>query len=65
MPLCQFRFGLAKLVFEDDGSLQHRDIKIPNNNYAWSTDTSIGIISSDGLFQSLLATGTSTIKVVD
>lgn len=26
MPLCQFKFGLANLVFEDDGALHHRKI---------------------------------------
>jgi hypothetical protein len=47
MPLCQFKFGLAKLVFEDDGTLQHHDIKIPNKNYDWTSDKKIGTIEAN------------------
>ncbi len=50
MPLCKFKFEIANLVFEDDGTLHHRTIKIPNANYKWSADSSIGKISDDGLF---------------
>jgi hypothetical protein len=50
MPLCKFKFEIANLVFEDDGTLHHRTIKIPNANYKWSADSAIGNISDDGLF---------------
>ena len=65
MPLCQFKFGLANLVFEDDGTLQHRKIKVPNPIYSWTSDKEIGTIAADGVFQSRVTKGTATIKVVD
>jgi hypothetical protein len=65
MPLCQFKFGLANLVFEDDGTLQHRKIKVPNPIYEWKSDKEIGTIASDGVFQSRVNKGTATIKVID
>lgn len=65
MPLSQFKFGLANLVFEDDGTLQHRKIKVPSPTYAWSSDSAIGTIGADGVFQSRVSKGTAAIKVVD
>jgi predicted lipoprotein with Yx(FWY)xxD motif len=52
-------------VFEDDGTLQHRKIKVPNPIYEWKSDKEIGTIASDGVFQSRVNKGTATIKVID
>ena len=65
MPLSQYNFSLCHLVFEDDGTLNHRSIKIPNPNYSWHSDTSVGAISDDGAFKSGVSKGTAEIKVVD
>lgn len=65
MPLCQFKFGLEKLVFSDDGSLEHTLIQIPSANYKWAANSTIGSIRADGVFQSNLTKGTSGILVVD
>jgi hypothetical protein len=65
MPLCTFKFGLDKLLFGDDGALEHRPIQIPNANYNWTTDSTIGSIKPDGMFSSLVKRGTSSILVVD
>jgi hypothetical protein len=52
-------------VFEDDGTLQHRKIKVPNPIYSWISEKEIGTIAADGVFQSRVTKGTATIKVVD
>lgn len=65
MPLCKFKFDISNLVFEEDGTLHHRKIKIPNSNYSWSTDSAIGSIGSDGVFQSRVTKGTASILIVD
>ena len=61
MPLSQYQFSLCNLVFEDDGTLNHRPIKIPNSNYSWKSDTSIGAISDDGIFKSSIDKGLAEI----
>jgi hypothetical protein len=38
---------------------------VPNPIYAWTSDSEIGTIGEDGVFQSRVTKGTATIKVVD